>query len=137
MKIEVDKIKDEEIELKEDVDVVDWDLDSFDVKFIDNIHLECKFKRVGREILVEAKVSANRNIICSRCLAQAKHALEQDFMLLFNINELGTYIDVDNAVREEMLLSYSMKVLCSPDCKGVCSGCNANLNIESCKCKDK
>lgn len=52
MKIEVDRIKDEEIELKEDVNVVDWDLDSFDVKFIDNIHLECKFKRVGREILV-------------------------------------------------------------------------------------
>jgi len=135
MKIEVEKIKEEEIELEEDVNAADWDLDSFDVKFIDNIHLDCKFKRVGREILVEAKVSAKRNIICSRCLVEAKHALEQDFMLLFNINELGTYLDINNAIREEMLLDYPMKVLCSSDCKGVCAVCKANLNFEKCKCK--
>ncbi|MFA6281458.1 MAG: DUF177 domain-containing protein [Candidatus Omnitrophota bacterium] len=137
MKIEVGKITEEEIELEEDINAVDWDLDSFDVKFIDKIHLVCKFKRIGREIMVEAKVSTNRDIICSRCLRAAKHALEQDFMFLFNVNELGTYLDANNSIREEMLLGFPMKVLCSPDCKGVCPVCKANLNIEACKCKDR
>jgi uncharacterized protein len=135
VKIEVGKIKEEEMELEEDINAADWDLDSFDVKFIDNIHLDCKFKRIGREIMVEANVAANRKIICSRCLMEAKQPLEQDFMFLYNVNEIGTYLNVDNAIREEMLLDFPMKVLCSPDCKGICSVCKANLNIEACKCK--
>ena len=27
------------------------------------------------------------------------------------------------------------KNLCSPDCKGLCPGCGANLNHEACRCK--
>jgi uncharacterized protein len=135
VKIEVEKIKEEGIELEEDVAVADWDLDSFDIKFVDNIHLDCKFKRVGKEIMVEAMAVTHRNIVCSRCLREARHTLKQDFTLLYNVNELGNYLDINKEIREEILLNYPMKVLCCPDCKGLCSGCNANLNIEQCRCK--
>ncbi len=135
MKIEVEKIKEEEIELTESVKVAEWNLDSFDIKFIDNIELDCKFKRVGREIMVDVCVVTHRMITCSRCLKEAKHTLKQNFTLLYNINELGNYLDLNKGIREEILLNFPMKVLCCPDCKGICNGCNANLNIEKCKCK--
>lgn len=135
MRIEVGKIKEEEIELTEDVDSGSWDLSSFDVKFTGKIHLCCTFSRIGKEIIVNAKVTTNREILCSRCLTETNQAVKQDFKLFFNVNDLGNFLEVDNAVREELLLNFPMKVLCSDDCKGLCPGCNTNLNIEKCKCK--
>jgi len=28
-----------------------------------------------------------------------------------------------------------MRILCREDCKGLCPGCGANLNIEPCRCE--
>jgi len=135
MRIEVNKIKEEEIELVEDVDSSNWDLSSFDVKFIGKIHLRCIFSRCGQEIIVNAEAASTREILCSRCLTQTQQTVKQDFKFFFNVNDLGTVLEVDDAVREELLLNFPMKVLCSSSCKGLCAGCNANLNIEKCKCK--
>ena len=56
------------------------------------------------------------------------------FDLNYNLSNLGNYLDIDKDVREEMLLNFPMKVLCSEDCKGICSGCGANLNNQKCSC---
>lgn len=135
MRIEVNKIKEEEIELTEEVDAGKWDLSSFDVKFTGKISIRCTFSRIGKEIIVNADVTTNREIICSRCLTEANQTVKQDFKLFFNVNDLGNFLDVDGSLREEILLNFPMKVLCSDSCKGVCAGCNANLNIEKCRCK--
>ncbi|MDD4182508.1 MAG: DUF177 domain-containing protein [Candidatus Omnitrophica bacterium] len=137
MRIEIDKIKEEEIELAEDVDAGSWDLSSFDVKFIGKIHVCCRISRIGKEIIVNAEVTSNREILCSRCLMETNQTVKQDFRLFFNVNDLGNFLDVDSALREELLLNFPMKVLCSPDCKGLCVKCKANLNIEKCKCENK
>lgn len=137
MRIEVDKIKEEEIELTEDVDAGKWDLSSFDVKFIGKIHLRCLVSRIGKEIVVNAEVTTNREIVCSRCLAEANQTVKQDFKLFLNMNDLGNFLELDRPLREEVLLNFPMKVLCSSDCKGLCPHCNANLNTEKCKCKEK
>ncbi len=36
----------------------------------------------------------------------------------------------------EILVGWPMKVLCSEDCKGICSVCGQNLNEGSCDCED-
>ena len=48
----------------------------------------------------------------------------------------GNYLDVDQLVRNELLLNLPMKVLCNENCKGICNRCGANLNYESCSCED-
>ena len=40
-------------------------------------------------------------------------------------------------VRDEILLSFPLRFLCREDCRGLCSGCGANLNTEPCRCKKK
>ena len=47
----------------------------------------------------------------------------------------GYYLDVDQLVRNELLLNLPMKVLCDENCKGICNRCGANLNYESCNCE--
>ena len=46
----------------------------------------------------------------------------------------GNEIDITNLVRETILLSQPLNNICSPDCRGLCLKCGANLNAEQCGC---
>jgi uncharacterized protein len=137
MKIAVEKIKDQEVIGREDISACLWDMDSADVKFIGNIHLDCSFLRVDNEIIVSVKVGTHRIITCSRCLEQAVQKLEQHFDLNYQADNLSDYLEVDKDIREEILLNFPMKVLCKDDCKGLCPHCGMNLNFGGCDCKVK
>lgn len=43
-------------------------------------------------------------------------------------------LDLGEVARADLLLELPSKFLCSPDCKGLCPQCGANLNFESCTC---
>ncbi|MEI8349742.1 MAG: DUF177 domain-containing protein [Candidatus Omnitrophota bacterium] len=134
MKVEIERIDSEPLTLQEDIPVTGWDLDSFDVKFVDAIHLVCSFARFDKEIIVEAVVTVHRNICCSRCLEEKRQTTTQEFTLNYNVHHLGKYLEIDKDIREEILLNFPMKVLCSTECKGLCPGCKVNLNFEQCRC---
>jgi uncharacterized protein len=36
---------------------------------------------------------------------------------------------------EQVYLEIPMKPLCSPECRGLCPRCGANLNTETCACR--
>ena len=48
----------------------------------------------------------------------------------------GYHLDVEQLLYNEILVGWPMKVLCSEDCKGICSVCGQNLNEGSCDCED-
>ena len=43
--------------------------------------------------------------------------------------------DLDDIVTTTFVLNMDSKLLCSEDCKGLCSRCGANLNLGSCDCR--
>jgi uncharacterized protein len=45
------------------------------------------------------------------------------------------WLDISDLVYEHIVLSFPMKLLCSDDCKGLCQGCGADLNLAPCRCK--
>lgn len=49
----------------------------------------------------------------------------------------GVTIDVDLIVTEQIFLALPQKPLCQPECSGLCSGCGADLNRESCRCEKR
>ncbi len=44
-------------------------------------------------------------------------------------------IDLAALLREQFYLALPMKPLCEPACKGLCSQCGVNLNVETCECR--
>ena len=44
-------------------------------------------------------------------------------------------LELDGLMQEVFLLEMDTKNLCSGDCKGLCSGCGADLNREPCRCR--
>lgn len=135
MRVEIDRIKDIPLELEEEIDPSEWELDSFDVKFIKKILIKASFVRAGREILVDGTITTHRYITCSRCLKDSEKDTCQKFQLSYDSSLLKDFLEIDSDIREEILLRFPMKVLCKPDCKGLCSGCGVDLNIEVCRCK--
>ena len=44
-------------------------------------------------------------------------------------------LDLSDLLREELLLFFPTKMLCKPDCKGLCCKCGKNLNDGPCDCQ--
>lgn len=99
----------------------------------------------GEGFLLEAEVDFTYQTSCSRCLepiskqetiavkeqfAQDKEAAESDNVYYF----YGDFIEIDECIREQIVLSIPMKILCQDRCKGLCPECGKNLNREACTC---
>jgi uncharacterized protein len=46
----------------------------------------------------------------------------------------GDAVDLDEIVREQILLALPARQLCRDDCKGLCQSCGADLNQGACDC---
>lgn len=106
----------------------------------------------GEKVLkIQGHSSITVTLPCDRCLAEVSVEVpfeierELDMKLTDEerVNDLdessyltGTDLDVDRLIYLEVLMSWPMKVLCSADCKGICSQCGQNLNEGSCGCDD-
>lgn len=102
-----------------------------------------------RKLTAEGEIHLSLLIPCDRCLTPVKVDFDLDVGFSADLNQSeekraeeldeqpyisGNYLDVDQLVRNELLLNLPMKVLCRDDCKGICNRCGANLNNESCEC---
>ena len=43
-------------------------------------------------------------------------------------------LELDELLGDVFILDLDTKNLCSEDCKGLCPGCGADLNVEPCRC---
>ena len=97
-------------------------------------------------LLLELQASTTLRCRCSRCLdpfdlpkatdyscvlAEEKQFEDSDDIVLLDHDE----VDPEDLARTAFILDMDTVFLCSSDCKGLCSGCGANLNRESCRCK--
>jgi uncharacterized protein len=115
---------------------------------------EAELLRTDRGILVRGKLDTSVRCVCSRCLevfvCPLSLEISEEFFPTvdvitglplqvpqednpFTIDEKHT-LDLSEAVRQYALLSLPMKLVCRPDCAGLCPNCGANLNIERCRC---
>ncbi|WP_301861082.1 DUF177 domain-containing protein [uncultured Megasphaera sp.] len=118
-----------------DVDTLPWK-DS-------DVAVKGSFWSDGTHIVVEGTVRTSGMYTCSRCLTPVSlvrnAALSEVYGAEAELPEdvwpyNGEYIDLTETIRETLILSEPMKVLCRPDCQGLCPQCGANLNEGPCSC---
>lgn len=111
--------------------------------------------RRGEEIRVRGKIEAGVEVGCDRCLAPVVLPLEVEFETAFIPQEKaagepehvellaedmglaafeGDSIDLDELVREQILLALPARNLCREECRGLCPTCGADLNAGPCGC---
>lgn len=115
----------------------------------DKIQLDVQLEKSPTHLYVRSQVHARGHFECDRCLSEFEMMLEDAGRVLFSNdaelvqegdNEVRTFdpeareIDITEEVRDLLLLAIPVKLLCRENCKGLCAGCGANLNHESCRC---
>jgi uncharacterized protein len=101
--------------------------------------------------VLETKVE----MVCARCLEPVIEDVRRDFDLYYqplpkgikpeeerlkdDDTDIGFYVGeglfLVDILKEQVLLSLPMKVICQSDCRGLCATCGANLNHEECRCE--
>lgn len=113
---------------------------------VDSLRGDLTFTRVQDGILIQAKIESEIQVECDRCLESfslpATLELEEIISIsdkpdvTYSLTEEG-WLDVSPLLREQAWLAIPIKALCTPDCRGLCPQCGANLNVEECDCSQE
>jgi len=108
------------------------------------------------EIRFNGHLNVDMEADCDRCLEPAACTVDGDFELYYRPvedgygeenaldegeSQMGFYegdgIELNDALREYVLLALPMQRLCREDCKGICPECGQNRNQQACGCQVK
>lgn len=101
-----------------------------------------------KKVLVEVNVKLTAVLSCDRCLSEVEHifdlqiereVLAPDKATADDLEEQDAFMEgyelnIDRLIDNEIMTSWPMKVLCRPDCKGLCPVCGKDLNTGACGC---
>lgn len=80
----------------------------------------------------------NVSALCARCACEFNFGdqlkIKDEFSNDDLIETYGNELDTTVLLKDQITLNMPLKILCSPDCKGLCNICGCNLNTEDCKC---
>jgi uncharacterized protein len=115
-------------------DPAELDLHNQDIEFLDKLKFKGEAEKGDGFLLIRGTITSRLKESCSRCLAKADKDYKREIDLNVAIKNDQASYDYTPEVREEVLISYPAKILCSKNCKGLCSNCGANLNVAPCGC---
>ena len=90
----------------------------------------------GADLIVTGSASVPLATVCARCLDDIRVPISVKDLCFHFEKVKDLEVDLTEDVREELLLAIPSCFYCSPDCKGICPMCGANLNHETCSCGD-
>ncbi len=113
-----------------------------------------RISRAEHKVVVEGEFAAIAEVECDRCLQSVELPIRSDFRLEYVTAETyksletaelaqedlalsifdGEFIDVDDIVREQLLLAIPTHTICGENCKGFCPVCGADRNSTDCSC---
>jgi uncharacterized protein len=113
--------------------------------------------KIIKDIRLKGDLSTALELPCARCLEPVRQEVSRRFDLLYRPQgsdaraeelsvtdaeaEIGYYIgnglELEDVLREQVLLAVPLKVLCRQDCEGLCPHCGKNLNESECSCSVK
>lgn len=125
------------------------------VRFEDEARVEGEVTDNAGYMRLTLRVTVSYIAECARCLDDVSGEFSEDFertvvprgsvkeeTLEENVDEYAVLdengmLDVDDEIRETMVLSFPSKILCDEDCQGLCPKCGKRLNEGPCSCPKK
>lgn len=124
------------------------------VIFVGDVHVTGEITNRGGYMRLEATAEIPYEGVCARCLAKVSDVFTMPFertvvtegtlteeQLQDDVDEYVVLqdgiLDIDDSVREAIILSFPMRLLCSEDCPGLCPKCGKPLSEGSCGCITK
>ena len=131
------------------------DLDEEGASVVSDAAVRGGATRKGEQVRLRGEIKTEVELLCDRCAAPERAPLAVEFDTSFIPQEVeavkaenvelavedlllssyeGDAGDLDELVREQIVLALPSRHLCREDCKGLCEKCGANLNAGACSC---
>ncbi len=124
-----------EIEGEEPSEVLSLESDGL-IKAEGPLRYDLRLQYVTNELIVSGTVQARMAFSCSRCAEiVVLDVSDPGFMATRTVINLHDTVDLTDEVRESIILAFPGYPLCRMDCRGLCSRCGVNLNMERCGCR--
>ena len=157
MRIELDRLQEAGDKFAHVYEPEELVLDEEHARLTEPPEITGRVSRSGHEVRVRGKINARAEVDCDRCLKSVTVPVETEFDVTYvpeedyresEAAELkeddlslsvfdGATIDVDELVREQLLLALPTRALCTEECKGLCPVCGADRNADTCDCETK
>jgi uncharacterized protein len=118
--------------------------------FQGDFHIHLLVSWVEEKILLSGPIEGEVETTCVRCADPALFHLQTSFTIpvvrVTKDQEMdleddevihleNNLLDVEQIIRENIILSVPLSVLCKEDCLGLCSVCGQNRNLGQCVCE--
>lgn len=154
MRIELDKLQGNESRFAHAYEPEELVLDDEHARLVEQPEVSGRVTRKNEGVRLRGEIRARAEVDCDRCLKRVEVPVETGFDVTYvpaaayqdaapgELQEEdmsvavfdGETIDVDELVREQVLLGLPNRALCREDCKGLCPVCGIDRNIECCAC---
>src|SRR3954469_14072134 len=156
MRIEVEDLKEQAEAFSHSYAPGEVELEDEGARLVSAAEVTGSASRKGEEVRVRGSIKTEVELLCDRCITPRRAPLEVEFDARFipqskaasdsdNVELLtedlgvaayeGDAVNVDELVREQILLALPSRNLCREDCKGLCAKCGADLNAGRCSCE--
>jgi uncharacterized protein len=115
------------------------------------VDVDAVLDKTPRQIFLKVDLKTSGLFECDRCIEDFEQALLGRYTMFYVYDDLDTaaypadevqvitpdtpVLDLSEDVRQTVLLSVPLKLLCREDCRGLCPRCGANRNQRSCDCQ--
>jgi uncharacterized protein len=123
-----------------------------DSNFAPLVQVDASLEKTPRQLYLKVDVKTSGVFQCDRCIEEFELPLTSHYNMLYAFDSSGTAsvppdevqvigvdtpsIDLAEDVRQVVVLSIPLKLLCKEDCRGLCPQCGANRNHQTCGCRD-
>jgi uncharacterized protein len=120
--------------------------------FVNDLTVDVTLEKTGTQLFLTAAIEAEGKFLCDRCVSEFVSALPSSYHMYYvtegvtdqhmDSSEMQVVppglstLDIAEDVRQTIVLSVPLKLLCSETCKGLCPRCGRNRNIEACVCAE-
>ena len=116
----------------------------------DKTPVSLNFTNIGKgKVRVTGRAGIVFGMNCDRCLKPVDNTLDlvfdrevhapdmaEDALEAWDDQEFmdGCQMNVDDFLNIEIVINWPTKILCKPDCRGICRQCGTDLNTGTCDC---
>lgn len=147
MKINIQNIKQgiSEFEENEKVELLANTITQY---YPENFVIKTIVDKFEHDVRIKIQFETAGHFVCDRCLKEYVQKIGGQHEQIYStgsgksvddeeIRQLPAdtkEIDISPLIAEAVFLNHPVKMLCDPDCKGICPNCGADLNEEVCRC---
>ncbi len=136
MKITLREIPDSgTLNLEHTFDLDELDLSADYISLYEPVSMSAKVSKGVNNVAVDVRIRGVMQFDCARCLKSVKWPFDKSAKFDYELQPNDSYVEIDQDLREEIMLDFPVKPLCKNECLGLCPSCGEDLNDGQCDCQ--